>query len=70
MIRFPIEQGSLVALFVFQLAKLHYFPEKHNKMIIFLIALGVLSIQITPIIQVGLKKNRRLSSLRIIYMML
>ena len=35
MIRFPVENMSLVALFVFQLAKLHIFKEKHNKMIIF-----------------------------------
>ena len=35
MIRFPVENMSLVALFVFQLAKLHIFGEIHNKMIIF-----------------------------------
>ena len=35
MIRFPVENMSLVALFVFQLAKLHIFKEKHNKMISF-----------------------------------
>ena len=35
MIRFPVENMSLVALFVFQLAKLHIFGEIHNKMIYF-----------------------------------